>query len=712
MFYHTPMKFYHLLFRGTAQCAASILLFVLLCVFPLSSLFAQPKRGIETEDLFRIKRVSAPALSPDGKFVAYVVGTVDKATNHTGTDIWLVPSAGGEAKPLIASPANESNPQWSPDGKVLSYLSVVSGETQISLYDMEKGTSKPLTTHYTGAQQQRFSPDGTMIAFITSVYPEFSDKPFFEAQRLTKSRDLMQASNTMKGVVFERLLYRHWDSWTDFKRMHLIVMPVNAGVEATPRDLTPGDRDAVPNSSTFSAGDDFAWSPDGKELAYTATPLPQREEAWTTNHDIFTVNLASLERKQITTSPAADAYPRYSPDGKTIAFRAQSTPGFEADKWNISLFDRASGKITTLTKQWDFSADQIEWANNGKSIIVEVQEQGEALIYAVPLDATKPAMKLLTSGAASSISVANNAMIAFAHSTLSRPAEIMTLKLVEKLADLKPAIQVTTVHTAFLNETMLGRVEKIYFQGAKVRNQAWMVRPVNFDSNRKYPVVVMIHGGPQSAWLNSWSNRWNMQVWAAQGYIVLAPNPTGSTGFGQAFVNAVSRDWGGAPYTDIMKCIDYATSTYKFIDTSKMAAAGASYGGYMVNWIATQTNRFKTLVTHCGVYNFNSMYGTTDEVWFEEWEHGKPWEKEDFAAQSPHIYAKDMATPMLVIQTARDYRVPLQEGMQLFTALQRRNIPSKLVYIPDEGHWVMKPQNSAFWHENIFMWLASYLKKP
>jgi dipeptidyl aminopeptidase/acylaminoacyl peptidase len=693
---------------GIALCAASIHLFT-----PLS---AQPKRSIETEDLFRIKRVSAPAISPDGKFVAYVVGTVDKVANRTSTDIWLVSSAGGDAKPLIASPANESNPQWSPDGKTLSYISTASGEAQISLYDMEKGTSKPLTTHYTGAQQQRFSPDGTMIAFISSVYPEFSDKPFAEAQRLTKARDEAQANSKMKGVVFERLLYRHWDSWTDFKRAHLFVMPVNTGLntgtEATPRDLTPGDRDAVPNASTFSAGDDFAWSPDGKELAYTTSPVPQREEAWNTNYDIFTVNLASGERKQITTNPAADAYPRYSPDGRTLAFRSQNTPGFEADKWNISLFDRTSGAITILTKQWDFSADQIEWATNGKHIITEVQEQGEAIIYAVSLDATKPAMKLISSGAASSLSVASNAMIAFAHSTLTHPAEIMTLKLVEKLADLKPATQVTTVHSAFLSETMLGRVEKIHFQGAKVRNQAWMVRPVNFDSTRKYPLVVMIHGGPQSAWLNSWSNRWNMQVWAAQGYVVLAPNPTGSTGFGQAFVNGVSKDWGGAPYTDIMKSVDYVSSTYKFIDTSKMAAAGASYGGYMVNWIATQSNRFKTLVTHCGVYNFNSMYGTTDEVWFEEWEHGKPWEKEDFDAQSPHKYAKDIATPMLVIQTARDFRVPLQEGMQLFTALQRRNIPSKLVYIPDEGHWVMKPQNSEFWHENIFTWLASYLKKP
>ena len=687
-------------------------------LFLQANIFAQtPSRSIMVEDLFRLKRVSAPAISPDGKSVAYVVGTVDKAANRTLTDIWLVSTSGGDgklldAKPLLSSPANESNPQWSPDGKTLSYVSTASGEAQIYLYDVEKGTSKQLTTHYTGASQQRFSPDGTMMAFVSSVYPEFSDKAFNESQIFNKQRDDAVSGSKMKGVVFDKLLYRHWDSWTDFKRQHIFVMPLNASVEATPRDLTPGDRDAVPNSSTFSAGDDFAWSPDGKEIAYSASPLPQREEAWNTNYDIFAVDVKTGERKQLTTSPAADAYPRYSPDGKTIAYRAQSVPGFEADKWTIALLDRASGKTMLLTKNWDFSADQIEWATNGKSIITEVQAEGEALLYAVPLDATKPAQKLTSTGVASSISVSGNAIIAFAHSTLTRPNEVMMLKLAEKAADLKPPVQLTKTNEAMLGDLMLGKVEKLYFQGAKVRNQAWMVRPVNFDSTRKYPLVVLIHGGPQSAWLNSWSNRWNMQVWAAQGYIVLAPNPTGSTGFGQAFVNGVSKNWGSTPYTDIMRAVEYAANTYKFIDTSKMAAAGASYGGYMVNWMATQTNRFKTFVTHCGVYNFHSMYGTTDEVWFDEWEHGKPWEYENFDEFSPHKHAKDIETPMLVVHTGRDYRVPLQEGMQLFTALQRRNIPSKLVYIPDEGHWVLKPQNSEFWHTTIFEWLASYLKKP
>ncbi len=681
----------------------------------------QGSRSIMLEDVFRLKRVSAPAISPDGKMIAYVVGTVDKTANRTMTDIWLVTAAADgkwqEPKPLIATPAQESNPQWSPDGKTLSYISSASGAAQIYLFDMEKSTSRQLTNHYTGAQQQRFSPDGTMIAFISSVYPDlspkdFSTRAFMDSQFFNSQRDESLSNSKMKAQIFDKLLYRHWDSWTDFKRAHLFVVPVGASTEAIPRDLTPGDRDAVPSSSTFSAGDDFAWSPDSKELAYTASPLPQREEAWTTNHDIFTVNAQTGASKQITTNPAADAYPRYSPDGKSIAYRAQSTPGFEADKWDIALYDRTSGKITTPTKQWDYSADQIEWASNGKSIIAEVQEQGEAVLFAVPLEAGKPALKLTSQGTASGLSVSSNGMIAFAHSTLTRPNEVMTMKLVDKSGDLKPATQVTNTNTAMFNELILGEVTKLYFQGAKVRNQAWMVRPVNFDSNRKYPIVVMIHGGPQSAWLNSWSNRWNMQVWAAQGYIVLAPNPTGSTGFGQAFVNGVSKNWGGTPYTDIMRAVEYASKTYSFIDTSKMAAAGASYGGYMVNWIATQNKQFKTLVTHCGVYNFHSMYGTTDEVWFEEWEHGKPWETENFDEFSPHKYAKDITTPMLVVHTGRDYRVPLQEGMQLFTALQRRNVPSKLLYIPDEGHWVLKPQNSEFWHTTIFDWLASYLKKP
>jgi dipeptidyl aminopeptidase/acylaminoacyl peptidase len=668
---------------------------------------SQTKRPIEVEDLFRLKRLSDPAISPDGKFIAFTLGEVEKAANRTDNDIWLVPVSGGEPRRIVSSPKAEVHPRWSPDGKTLSYISTSSGTAQIYLYDVATGATRQLTSHYTGASQQMFSPDGSMMAFVSSVYPEYSDKSFVEMQKMTRERDESLETSKMKGVVFDRLLYRHWDSWTDFKRMHIFVVPTRGGGE--PRNLTPGDRDAVPSSSTFSAGDDYHWSPDGKEIAFTASVLPPREEAWRTNSDIVLVNAQTGAQTTLTgANPAADAYPRYSPDGKWIAYRAQTRPGFEADKWDVVLFDRAKGTHARLTGAWDFSADQIEWTADGKTIVVETQDNAEAVLFALAIDGKTPPRKLTTSGGASSFSIAKNGVIAFAHSALTRPNEVAALNLADKTPQMK---LLTAVNAAALGALQFGKVEKITYMGDKVTNQAWLTLPPDFDATKKYPTVFLIHGGPQGAWMNSWSTRWNPQIWAAQGYVVIAPNPTGSTGFGQKFVDGVSKDWGGAAYRDIMKCVDYALATYPFVNGDKMAAAGASYGGYMVNWMNTQTNRFKTFVSHCGVYNFYSMYGTTEEVWFDEWEHGIPWETPNFDAFSPHKFAAQANTPTLIIHNGNDFRVPLQEGMQYFTALQRRGIASKFLYFPDEGHWVLKPQNSEFWHKTIFDWLAEYLKR-
>ncbi|MCS6808723.1 MAG: S9 family peptidase [Bacteroidota bacterium] len=684
--------------------AWSIILVVVLVAAVIEGV-SQTKRPIAVDDLFRFKRLSDPELSPDGKYIAYVVGTVDKEANRTNTDVWLVPTSGGEPRAIAASPFSENHPRWSPDSKTLSYLSTSSGTAQIYLYDIVTGATRQLTNHYSGASLQMFSPDGTMIAFVSSVYPEYSTLSFVECQRRTRERDEAREQSKMKGVVFDRLLYRHWDSWTDFKRMHIFVVPVRGG---EPRNLTPGDRDAVPNSSTFSAGDDFHWSPDSKEIAYSAGVMPAREEAWRTNLDIVVVDVQTGAQKTLTgNNLAADAYPRYSPDGKWLAYRAQSRAGCESDKWDIILLNRANGSTMRLTNTWDYSVEQIEWTADSKTILADVQDNAESVLYALSVDGKTAPRKLTETGAASAISVAQNGSIAFAHSTLTRPHEIMLLNIKDKQPVMK---QITSINSAMLADIVWGSVEKISYMGAEVRNQAWMVLPPNFDVTKKYPVVFLIHGGPQSAWLNSWSNRWNMQVWAAQGYVIVAPNPTGSTGFGQKFVDAVSKNWGGTPYRDIMQCVDYVLRRFPFLDSTKMAAAGASYGGYMVNWMNTQTNRFKAFVSHCGVYNFHSMYGTTDEVWFDEWEHGIPWENPDFDTYSPHKFIQHAQTPTLIIHTGNDFRVPLQEGIQYFTALQRRGVPSRFLYIPDEGHWVLKPQNSAFWHTVIFEWLAQYLK--
>ena len=671
-----------------------------------SSLSAQTKRALELEDMFKIKRISDPQISPDGKWVAYVVANVNKEANNSNSDIWLASTSGGDARQLTFSPKADNNPRWSRDGKWLSFVSTRSGTPQIYLLDMfNGGEAKQLTSISSGASQQMFSPDGKWLAFVSSVYPEFSTLPFKESDAKNAERDEATEKSKVKAMVFDQLLYRHWDSWTEFKRMHIFIQAVDGG---EPKDLKPGNRDAVPNSSTFSAGDDYYWSPDGKEIAYTATPHNVHEEAWSTNHDVYTVNVTTGERKNLTEKNlAADGFPRYSSDGKYIAYRAQRVAGFEADRWELFLYDRKNNSSKSLTEKWDYVVGAFAWSSDSKKLFFPAEDKAEEPLWMISVDGEMP-KQVVTTGAISAFTISNNGMLAYARATMMRPADVFVSKW-----DGKNEVKISNVNDAVFENIAMNAPENIWWDGAKQKVQAWLVKPPMFDAKKKYPLVYLVHGGPQGAWMNGWSYRWNPELWAAQGYVVVCPNPTGSTGFGQQFTNDISHDWGGKVYTDLMNGVDYVTKNFVFIDSTNMAAAGASYGGYMMNWFQGHTGtRFKTFITHCGVYNFFSMYGTTEEVWLDEWEHGgTPWEKkEEYEKFSTHNFAKNFKTPNLVIHNALDFRVPFSEGMQLFTALQRQNIPSKLLYFPDEGHWVLKPQNSEFWHQQVFGWLKEYLK--
>lgn len=671
------------------------------CIFYCSAI-AQPSRPMTIDDLFAIKRVADPQLSPDGKWIAYVVTVVDKAANASNSDIWLVPSDGGTAKQLTNSPKHDRHPKWSPDGKKIAFESNRDGSFQIYTMDVTGARDQKLTSISTEATQPVWSPDGKLIAFVSGVFPEFSDKSYKESDALNKNKFEERENSKVKAKVITQLLYRHWDSWVDGLRQHIFVVPATGG---EPRDLTPGDRDAVPTSSTFSAGDDFAFSPDGNEIAYTATPVPTRDEAWSTNHDIFTVNITSGERKQITTNPAADGYPRYSPDGKYIAYRAQSKAGFEADRWRLVTYERATEATTTLTESFDSNVDGIVWAGDSRQLFFDAEEKANKPIWSVAVSGGD-VKKVYDDAVNGDVNVSSSGkLIVFSHQTLSRSTEIFSCN-----ADGKNARKLTNVNHDLFSQLQFSQPEYVWFDGAAgAKVQMWIIKPPAFDESKKYPLVFWVHGGPQGAFMNSWSYRWNPQLWAAQGYVVALPNPRGSTGFGQRFTDEISRDWGGKVFEDLMNGLAYMEKL-PYIETSKMAAAGASYGGYMMNWFQGHTDKFKTLVTHCGVYNFYSMYGATEEVWFDEWEHGIPWETPDFDKFSPHKYAANFKTPNLVIHNERDYRVPFGEGMQLFTTLQRKGIPSKLLYFPDEGHWVLKPQNSELWHQTVFEWLGNYLK--
>ncbi len=682
-----------------------LLLFTFLSLTPNLTLNAQQKRSLEIEDLFRIKRVTDPQLSPDGKWIAFVITEVDKSANKMNSDLYLISSTGTGMRKFTSHPGNDVNPRWSPDGKTIAFVSNRSGDGQIWLIGVNGGEARQLTTLSTGASNPVWSPDGKMIAFVSTVSPEFSDKPFKESDELNKKKDENNAKSKIKAHIMTKLLYKHWNAWVDDKRQHIFVISIDGG---EPKNITPGDRDAVPTSSTFSAGDDFAFSPDGKEIAYTATPTDN--EAWNTNHDIYTVSIDGTDRKQITTNPAADGFPRYSSDGKYIAYRAQRQPGFEADKFELMLYNRATGKIESLSEQFDATVQAFQWTSDGSRIYFASEEKANQQIYYLSVKNRK-VTKIVENGVNGDVSVsADGKTICFSRHTLSRPTEIYYSS-----ADGNNIKKLTGVNDELFSNIVMNEAENVTFTGAAgTPIQSWLIKPPNFNPSMKYPLVYLVHGGPQNAWENGWHYRWNAQLWAAQGYVVMAPNARGSTGFGQKFVNEISSDWGGKAYEDLMKGVEYA-ETLPYVDKDKMAAAGASYGGYMMNWFATHTGKFKTIITHAGVYNFYSMYGTTEEVWFDEWEHGgTPWDvPEEYNKFSPHAYAKELLkykTPMLIIHNELDYRVPVSEGMQLFTTLQRMGIKSKFLSFPDEGHGVLKPQNSELWHKTVFEWLADYLK--
>ncbi len=658
------------------------------------------------DDLVAFHRISSPQVSPDGKWIAYVVADVNKAENRTDSDIWLMPTAGGEPRRLTGSPKHDRHPAWSPDGKWLAFESNRDGEFQVWVMPADGGEAHKLTTIATDATQPVWSPDGKSIAFISAVFPEFSEKPFAESDKANKAKLDEREKSKVKARVITHLLYRHWDSWVEGKRQHLFVVPVQGGASAgEPRDLTPGDRDAVPTSTTFEAGDEFTFSPDSTELVYTATPTPAHEEAWSTNHDLWAVNLRTGERRQLTKNPAADGYARFSPDGKFMAYRAQSRPGFEADRWQLMLLDRATGQSRSLTEGFDAWVEDFAWTPDGKTLVFAAEDKATKRLWTIPAAGGTP--KPITTGGASGEAVItpDGRTVVFTRSELASPATMQSVPI-----EGGTVTQLTHANDELLAHLEVNKPESVTVKGAGgTPVQMWIVKPPGFDAAKKYPLVFWVHGGPQGAFLDSWSARWNAELWAAQGYVIALPNPRGSTGFGQKFTDEISGDWSGKVYDDLMACLALLEQQ-PYIDTKRMAAAGASYGGFMMNWFQGHTDKFKTLVTHCGVYNFDTMYGTTEELWFDEWDHGIPWEHPEFNEGSPHRFAKQFKTPNLVIHNELDFRVPIAQGLDLFTALQRRGIPSKLLIFPDEGHWVLKPQNSELWHQTIFDWLKVYLK--
>ncbi len=683
------------------------------------------KRPITIEDLFALQRVGPPSVSTDGKWTVYAITEItDSQNNKSVSRLWIVPTDGSApARMLTNSTAKDSSPKWSPDGKWVLFESTRSGNSQLWVISPFGGEAIQLTTISTEAATAIWSPNGKQIAFVSAVYPEFSSLPPDESDAANKQKFEAIKESPVKARVFKKLFYRHWDSYVEDKRQHLFVIDLSEQVtgDLTPshvRDVTPGDRDAYPTSTTFSATQDFCFSPDSSHLVFTA--VPATDEAWSTNYDLCRVPIsggtANWERLT-TANAAADGLPVFSPDGSRLAFRGQRKAGYEADKWEVMITECSrDGNLlsepVSLTRDVDLSFDEIVWQDN-QQLIVSAELGGSRPLFAIELSQPNVVQRAPSVGSIANLAISpDGTTLVCNHSRLTQPTEVFKIELNDTFSQTQtPGINLSRANEKLLAELNLPTASSVSVKGADGdAMQMWILTPPNFDKSKKWPLGFLVHGGPQGAWTDSWSFRWNLQVWAAQGYVIAAPNPRGSTGFGQQYTDQISGDWGGRCYVDLMAGLEYLEQQ-SYIDTDRMFAAGASFGGYMMNWFQGKTTKFKTLVTHCGVYNFDSMYTTTEELWFDEYEHGgPPWgpNRESYEQHSPHRLAANFKTPMLIIHNDLDFRVPVSEGQQLFTALQRQGIPSKFINFPDEGHWVQKAANSRYWHHEIFEWVKHY----
>ncbi|HJY89003.1 MAG TPA: S9 family peptidase, partial [Candidatus Acidoferrum sp.] len=642
---------------------------------------APAKHPLAFDDLIKLHRISAPEVSPDGKWVAYGISTPDMETNRGVGNIWLVGTSGGDAIQLTQS-GKDSAPSWSPDGKTLAFLSGRDGTSQVYVISMEGGEAKKLTTLSTGADLFKWSPDGKSIAFTSGVYVDCKD------DACNKKRDEEKEKSKVKAHVAEHLLYRHWDHWSEGKRSHLFIQPV----EATPaaHDLTEAaDYDVPPDQR---GGDtDLNFSPDSKEICYTA--VTDKMEATSTNGDLFLVPVTGGEPKRITTNQGFDGNPVYSPDGKYIAYHAQMTPGYEADRWQVMLYNRQAGQSENISASFDRSAGELSWSPDSKTIYFLAENETLQPIYAMEPRAGATPKKLLDGYNAAYSFSGDGKILVTERTSLTMPGELFVAA-----ADGSGLKQLTHANDSILASVEMNAPETFWFEGAEAtRVQAMIIRPPQSVPTKKYPMLVLLHGGPQTMWSIAWGYRWNAQLFSGAGYVTLMINRRGSTGYGQKFTDQITADWGGRAYVDVMKGIDAAILKYPYIDKTKMAAAGGSYGGYMADWLATHTDRFKAIVSHAGVYDKVSMYAT-EELWFEEHDsQGTPWTApENYKKWSPSTYAAELGkykTPTLVVAGEGDYRVPYTQSLEFFSALQRQGVPSKLVVFPDEGHWVLKPQN-------------------
>ncbi|MBS0431667.1 MAG: S9 family peptidase [Proteobacteria bacterium] len=650
-------------------------------------------------DLVMMDRVSDPHLSPDGNRVAFGVRGTDYAANKGVNSIWMLDLGRPDAKPArVTDPKlNATSGRFSPDGRTLYFLAAVKGTSQLWSMPVAGGKPHPVTHLPVDIDNYRIAPGGKSLLFSAQVFEDCKDLA------CTKERLDGQAKDKATGRIYDRLFVRHWDTWSDHRRSQLFVMPL-AG-KGEPVLLSRGIDGDVP-SKPFGDESEYVYSPDGRTV-YFDVRIAGTTEPWSTNFDIYSVPAdgSAAPRNLTADNPAWDAYPLPSHDGKTLYYLAMKTPVSESDRFAIMAMDLATGQKHEIDPQWDRSPGGLLLSADGKTLYATADDTGTHPLFAIDI-ATGAARPILGGGTVAGYDVAGGRIVA-ARADFKHPADLYAMD-----AQGGNVAQVTHFNAGRLADIRFGDAQWFTFKGADGDEvQGYVIKPADFVAGRKYPVAFMIHGGPQNQWQDEFHYRWNPEVYAGAGFAVVAINFHGSTGYGQKFTDAISGDWGGAPLEDLKKGWAYALDTFPFLDGNNACALGASYGGYMVYWMAGVWNQpWKCFVDHDGVFDTRMMYYATEELWFEERENGGTQfeHPENYEKFNPLNHVKDWRVPMLVIHGGRDYRIPDTQGLGAFTALQRRGIPSEFLYFPDESHWVQKPQNSVLWHDTVIGWLNKW----
>ncbi len=674
-----------------------------LCCLALLALVPAGLPAAETHpfsvrDMVAFDRLSDPAVSPDGRYVAFTVSVLDLAANRRRSDLYIASTDGTGLRRLTTHEAGDSSPRWAPDGRTVFFLSTRSGSSQVWKIPADGGEAEPVTKLPLDVGGFLLSPDGSKLAVALDVFPDCA------TLECTTKRLEETAARKATGQLFDHLFIRHWDTWSDGRRSHVFVLPAAGGDVV---DLMKG-MDADCPSKPFGGMEEVAFTPEGKGLVFTARDAG-REEPWSTNFDLYLVPADGTARPRDLTAAnkAWDTQPAFSPDGRTLAYLAMARPGYEADRYRIVVRPWPGGNDRVLTESWDRSPQSLAWSADGKSIYTVADNLGQTSLFAVDA-ATGNSRTIVKDGNLASPAPAGDRIL-YLSDDLNHPAEIFSVT---------PAgtgvRAVTKINAMKVAAARMGEAEQFTFKGAENATvYGYVVKPVDFDPSRKYPVAFLIHGGPQGSFNNHFHYRWNPQAYAGAGYAAVMVDFHGSTGYGQAFTDSIGGDWGGKPLVDLQKGLAAALAKYPWMDADRVSALGASFGGYMINWIlGNWPDRFRCLVVHDGNLDERAAYFDTEELWFPEWDHkGTPWSNPaGYEKQNPVNFVKNWKTPTLVVHGGQDFRIPYTQGISTFTALQRKGIPSKFLYFPDENHWVLKPANSILWHDTVLAWLDQWTK--